>query len=226
LLLIVMVLCGAGGVWVLYGSAWVRVERVRISGTRVLDPQEVREAAAVPLDSPLMSVDTGAIAARLRERVPRIASVDVVRSWPHTIGLKVTERKPEVFLEIGGKFVEMDAKGVRFATTDRPPGGVLRLELDADRSPSLRRFGAERLRREGVRVAAGLPEEVRRDTRVIRVRSYDAISLELTGRRMVVWGSPERAAAKARALVALMKAARGARHFDVSAPSAPAASGS
>ncbi|KOG90098.1 cell division protein FtsQ, partial [Streptomyces varsoviensis] len=84
----------------------------------------------------------------------------------------------------------------------------------------------DRLRREAVRVAAELPAAVRKDTRTIRVRSYDSITLELTGDREVVWGSGERGAEKARTLTALMKAARGADHFDVSAPSSPAVSGS
>ena len=41
-----------------------------------------------------------------------------------------------------------------------------------------------------------------------------------------MWGSGEDGPAKARALTALMKASPKAGHFDVSAPTAPAASGS
>jgi cell division protein FtsQ len=57
---------------------------------------------------------------------------------------------------------------------------------------------------------------------VVRATSYDAISLELSGDRTVLWGSAEDSAAKAAALLAAMEAAGDARHFDVSAPSAPA----
>jgi cell division protein FtsQ len=60
----------------------------------------------------------------------------------------------------------------------------------------------------------------------VRVRSYDSITLELTGGRTVLWGSGEQEAAKAKSLTALMKAAEDAEHFDVSVPSAPASSGS
>ncbi|MFH8367259.1 cell division protein FtsQ/DivIB [Streptomyces sp. NPDC018031] len=222
LALVGAVLLGGAGTWVLYGSGWLRAERVNVSGTGVLGAEEVRKAAAVPLDSPMVSVDTGAIERRLKERLPRIADVDVVRSWPHTIRLEVTERKPEAVLRTRDGFTEVDAEGVRFATSEAAPKGVPLLELDIEDSPSTRRFGTDRLRREGVRVAAALPAPVHRATRVVRVRSYDAISLELTGGRTVMWGSGERNPAKARALTALMKAAPEARHFDVSAPSAPA----
>lgn len=216
----------AGVIWVLYGSSWLRAEQVRITGVEVLTEAEVDEAAAVPIGAPLISVDTDVIADRLRQKLPRIDSVDVVRSWPHDIGLKVTERKPVLLVKKGAKFIEVDAGGVRFATVDKAPAGVPLLELTPDQSASLRRFGSDRLVREAVRVAGELPGGVARDTRVVRVASFDAISLELTRGRAVNWGSSEDGPMKAKVLTALMKAAPKAGHFDVSAPIAPAVSDS
>ncbi|MFB7593949.1 cell division protein FtsQ/DivIB [Streptomyces sp. NPDC056160] len=225
-----VVLLGGGTLWVLYGSAWTRVERVSVSGTRALSPAQVRSAAAVPVGDPLISVDTAAIAARLRRQLPRIDSVDVVRSWPHGIELKVVERTAVMVEEKGGKFVEVDARGVRFATVAQAPKGVPVLELSLARSASaaasLRRFDEARLVREAVTVAGRIPAAVSHQTRAVKVRTYDDISLELSGGRTVVWGSGESGAEKARALTALMKASPGARHFDVSVPIAPASSGS
>ncbi|MYU17453.1 FtsQ-type POTRA domain-containing protein [Streptomyces sp. SID8361] len=221
---VAVTLLGAGAVWLLYGSSWLRAERVRVAGTAVLTAEEVRDAADVPLNTPLVAVDTGAIEHRLRERVPRIAKVDVSRSWPNTISLVVTERRPEAIVEEDGKFHEVDATGARFSTLSKRPKGVPLLEMEADRSPSSRHFGPAGLRREAVRVVTQLPEKVRQDTRSLRVRSYDSITLELTGGRTIAWGSGERGEAKAKTLTALMKARPDADHFDVSAPSAPAVS--
>jgi cell division protein FtsQ len=229
ILLSAVVLAGAATIWLLYGSPWLRVEKVSVSGVRVLTDRQVRDVADVSIGSPLISVDTDAIEARLRRKLPRIDAVDVVRSWPHGIGLKVTERTPVLILKNtgnGGKYVEVDAKGVRFATVSAAPKGVPALELAVSRSAVLRRFPVDRLVREAVGVAGDIPAAVRRDTRVVKVRSYDSISLELSGGRTVEWGSGEKGRAKARTLTALMKAAPGARHFDVSAPIAPASSGS
>ncbi|QIJ62179.1 FtsQ-type POTRA domain-containing protein [Streptomyces sp. JB150] len=229
-LAVALALLGAGGGWVLYGSQWLRLEEVSVSGTRVLTPAQVREAADAPLGAPLASVDTGAMENRLRRKLPRIAAVDVVRSWPQGIGLKVTERTPVLLVKKGGKFVEVDKGGVRFATVSHAPKGVPLLELRPSRSrsaaASLRRFGEGRLVREAVRVAGALPEAVAHRTRAVKVRSYDDISLTLTDGRTVAWGSGEKGAAKARTLTALLKAAPSARHFDVSVPTAPASSGS
>jgi cell division protein FtsQ len=230
ILVVALVLLGAGSVWLLYGSQWLRVERVSVSGTRVLTPAQVREAADVPAGSPLISVDTDAIEARLRQKLPRIDAVDVVRSWPHEIGLKVTERTPVLLVQKGRNFVEVDKKGVRFATVSEAPKGVPALKLTLSRSgsraASLRRFDETRLVREAVRVAGALPAAVARDARSVEVRSYDDISLELGDGRTIGWGSGENGADKARTLTALMKAAPGARHFDVSVPTAPASAAS
>ncbi|MFD5872774.1 cell division protein FtsQ/DivIB [Streptomyces sp. NPDC060322] len=219
-----LVLTAGATVWVLYGSSWLRLERVTTTGTGVLTRSEVEAAAAAPVGSPLVSVDTDAIAERLRRKLPRIDSVDVVRSWPHGVSLDVTERKPVLLVEKGEKFVEVDAKGVRFATVDEAPPHVPLLELAPDRSASLRRFGGDRLVREAVRVAGDLPARIAGQTRVVRTTSYDSTVLELTGDRTVMWGSSEEGTAKARVLTALMKASPKAGHFDVSAPTAPAAS--
>jgi cell division protein FtsQ len=226
---LVLLLGGFCG-WALYGSSWLRVERLTVSGTHVLTPREVRDAAAIPLGRPLISVDTDAVAGRLRRALPRIDSVDVVRSWPHGIGLEVIERTPVLLIKKGKKFAEVDAKGVRFATVAAPPKGVPTLQLAAkpDRSDaaSLRRFGTDRLVAAAVRAAGDLPAIADRDARIVKVRSYDSISVELTRGRVVVWGSEEQGSEKAATLSALMKAAPRARHFDVSVPTAPAAAGS
>lgn len=237
-----LVLLAAGSVWVLYGSKWLRVEHVSVSGTAVLTPAQVRRAAQVTLGEPLASVDTAAVEARLRRELPRIDTVDAVRSWPHGIVLKVTERVPVLLMEKGGSggsegkggkdggFVEVDDGGVRFATVAQAPKGIPTLRLDLSRSgsaaASLRRFGETRLVREAVGVAGDLPAAVAAQTQVVKVRTYDDITLELSGGRTVQWGSGENGRAKARALKALMKAAPRAGHFDVSVPTAPASSAS
>ncbi|MBJ3807468.1 cell division protein FtsQ/DivIB [Streptomyces flavofungini] len=229
-LVVALAVLAGGGAWVFYGSPWLRVERVTTSGTMVLTSHQVRESAGVPIGEPLISVDSGAIEERLRRELPRIDSVDVVRSWPHGIALKVTERTPALLIEKGGKFIEVDAKGVRFATVEKAPKGTPFLEMATDPSgsaaASLRRFDGTRLRREAARVVVALPGAVAADTRTVKVRSYDSISLRLRDGRTVMWGSGEKGRAKAEALAGLMKAVPKARHFDVSVPTAPASSAS
>jgi cell division protein FtsQ len=226
LVLAAVLVLGGFGLWLLYGSSWLRVGKVSVTGTRVLTENQIRSAARIPVGGPLISVDTTGAERRLRAALPRLAHASVVRDWPREIRLEVRERKPELAMRNGGKYSEVDADGVRFATVGKRPASVPLLVMDLQPSANPRYFGARRLRREAVTVAASLPEPVARDTHTVRVRSYDSVSLELAGGRTVLWGSGERGDEKARTLTALMKAAGRARHFDVSVPQAPAASGS
>ncbi|MFF2654655.1 cell division protein FtsQ/DivIB [Streptomyces sp. NPDC058045] len=223
---LLLALLAGPALWVLYGSSWLRTTRVQVTGTEVLTQAQVRDAARVPVGSPLVSVDTSAVAARLKKALPRVDSVDVSRSWPHDISLRVTERHAVAVLARGGRFAEVDRGGVRFATLARPPRGLPRIELRAADSPSRSRFGTGRLLRSAVAVVDDLPAAVHRDTRKVTVRSFDSVVLELTRSRTVNWGSGEESAAKSRVLSALMKAAPHSRHFDVSVPTAPASSAS
>jgi cell division protein FtsQ len=214
--------------WLLYASSWLRATTVTVTGTHVLTGAQVRAAAGIPLGGPLVSVDTDAVAQRLGARLRRIDAVDVSRSWPHTVTLKVTERTASALIPgSDGRFTEVDDDGVRFATVSTAPRGVplLKLAPSPTATASTRFFGIKRLLRAGVEVAENLPSAVRRDARVITVGGYDSITVELSGGRTVTWGSPREGGRKAAALTALLKAAKGAADFDVSAPSAPAASG-
>ncbi|MFI0899529.1 cell division protein FtsQ/DivIB [Streptomyces sp. NPDC020983] len=224
--LVALTLVLGGGTWAVYGSPWLRARTVSVHGTGVLTAQQVRRAAAVPLGGALVSVDTGAVRARLLKGLPRLKDARVHRAWPHTVRIDVTERTASAVLKSGTKFTEVDKDGVRFATVDRAPRGVPLLELTPDQTASFRHFGTKRLLQAAITVAGRLPDSLAGRATAIRVRSYDAITVELTGGRGVMWGSADGSAAKAAVLTALMKAEPHATHYDVSAPTAPAASGS
>ncbi len=226
--LVALTLVAAASTWALYGSSWFRATRVTVTGTGELTSQQIERAARVPLGGPLVSVDTGAVRKRLLAALPRLREVSVSRSWPHTVVVKVTERTPSAVLRTGSRYTEVDRGGVRFATVDHAPAGVPVVQLTPDRAQaaaSLRQFGTQRLLQAAITVAGDLPDALRGHATAIRVRSYDGITVELSGHREVVWGSDEDGPLKSGVLAALMKAEPDADRYDVSAPTAPAASG-
>lgn len=228
--LVVLAVLGGGGAWIVYGTGLLEVRAVSVAGTEVLTRDQVREAAAVPMRRPLAAVDTSAVERRLLAGLPRIDRVKVERFWPHTLRLVVTERRPVAVLRRAGGYTEVDKGGVRFADVAEAPSGVPVVELKVKPSGSGQAagrgyFGTERLLRSAVEVAAALPAPVRRVTEAIEVRSFDGIRLRLSGGRAVVWGSSQEGARKAAALTAVMRADRGAKRYDVSAPSSPASAG-
>ncbi|MBN2507789.1 MAG: FtsQ-type POTRA domain-containing protein [Verrucomicrobia bacterium] len=88
---------GRGGDWLLgrliYTNPAFAIHTVEVETDGVLSPEQLRTWAGVRLRSNLMMLDLGRIKRDL-ELVPAIESVAVERVLPHTLRLRVTERRP------------------------------------------------------------------------------------------------------------------------------------
>ncbi|MFF0410037.1 cell division protein FtsQ/DivIB [Kitasatospora sp. NPDC004745] len=213
--------------WVVFLSSVLDVREVAVQGAKddKLTADQVREAIGRVGDGPLARVDLDAVQHRV-EAIPRVAKAEVWRGWPHTLQVKVVQRTPVAAVKgDDGRFTQVDAAGVSFATESAPPAGVpvveLRLSQQAKDSDGV--ISRAQLVQGAVSVAAGLPPEVAKRAGAVLVHSYDDIQLQLSGGATVRWGSPEQIDRKARVLVALM--GQKGTNFDVSAPEAPAVSG-
>ncbi|MFD7907862.1 cell division protein FtsQ/DivIB [Kitasatospora sp. NPDC059722] len=213
--------------WVVFFSSLLDVRDVAVQGATddKLTADQVRAAIGGLGDGPLARVDLDAAQRRV-EAIPRVAGAEVWRGWPHTLQVKVTQRKAVAAVKgDDGQFTQVDAGGVSFATEAAPPAGVPVVEL----RPSQQAKDADgvisraQLVQGAVAVAAGLPSDVAQRAGALLVHSYDDIELQLNGGATVRWGSPEQNDRKARVLVALL--AQKGTNYDVSAPDAPAVSG-
>jgi cell division protein FtsQ len=215
-------LLGSGS-WLVYFSSVLDVRTVTVGGTRVLTRDQVLAAAAVPLGGPLERLDTGAAAARVRRALARVASVDVSTSLPHTVRIQVTERVAIAAIKgDDGQYTQVDAGGVRFASSATAPAGVpvVELALSPAGKSALAAFPEQVLVASAVEVAKALPASVALRTRSVVVHSYDDLELQLSSGAQVLWGSPERAPRKAVVLAALLR--QQGTTYDVSAPDDPA----
>ncbi|MFE4359090.1 cell division protein FtsQ [Kitasatospora xanthocidica] len=229
-----IVVLGALGAAVLGVLAWlvffssvldVRTVAVQGAGDDKLTPDQVREAVGGLGDGPLARVDLDGVRHRV-EGIPRVARAEVWRGWPHTLRVKVVQRTAVAAVKgDDGRFTQVDAGGVSFATEPAPPEGVpvveLRLSQQANDVDGV--ISRPQLVQGAVAVAAGLPPEVAKRVGSVLVHSYDDIQLQLSGGVTVRWGSPEQIDRKARVLVALLN--QKGTNFDVTAPEAPAVSG-
>lgn len=209
--------------WLVWFSPVLDVRTVSVSGTRVLTVDQVLAAARVPTGGPLERLDAGAVRARVRAALPRVEQVQVSTSLPHSVRLRITERSAIAAVRgADGRYSQVDAAGVRFATTATAPAGipVVELALSAQGRGALAVFPERTLVASAVAVAKALPAAVAQQTRAVVVHSYDDLELQLTGGSVVLWGSSEQDPRKAVVLTALLH--RKGSTYDVSAPDEPA----
>lgn len=207
---VLVVLLGAG--WLVFFSSVLAVNGVQVEGTRVLEPDVVRRAAAVPTGKPLATVDLDAITARV-ERLPAVKSVDVSRSWPDKVRLDVTERRAVAVVQpqSGGLPHAVDDDGVQFRQLARVPRGLPTIRTGDD-------AGAVAVT-EAAQVAGSLPPGLARKVAFVEVHTVDTISLVLHSGRLVRWGSADGSADKARVLAVLLR--QKASVYDVRVPGQP-----
>jgi cell division protein FtsQ len=208
-LLAVAAVLGAVG-WALLGTALLGVRSVHVLGTTRVTAAEVRAAAAVRPNEPLARLDTAAVAARVAA-LPSVRAVEVDRQWPRGLLITVHERVPAAVQLQGSSFALVDKEGVSFAVVPTRPRGLPLVSAPVDAGSAALRAALE--------VLGDAPPSLNGQLLEVRAATPDQVTLRLTHKRTVVWGSPERGRRKAAVLAALMS--RRAKVYDVSAPDAP-----
>jgi len=190
------------------------VSSVEVVGVRALTVDQVRAAAAVVRGSPMVRLSTDGIAARVA-RLPRVASVNVSRSWPDTVRVEVTERVPIGAVAAPDGVRLVDGTGLEFATVAVWPLGLPKIDLPAA-SPVDARTQAL------VRVLMALPAQLRPMVAQASAPTPASVRFTLADGRIVVWGSADDSVRKSAVLGALLT--RPGKIFDVSSPDLPTVS--
>ena len=209
-----VVALGGLTVWLFYFSSVFAVSGVKVSGADTVPVATITQVAEAPTGTPLVKVDLGAIAERVRT-IQAVADAQVTRAWPNQLKIVVTERVPVVVVTDGSNFELVDATGVSFKTVPaRPEGLPEALVVGTRRDVTIRSV---------VTVSAALPVKLRSEVESISAASPDSITLNLGSKVKVVWGSSDDSARKAEVLSVLMR--REAKVYDVSAPDLPVTKG-
>ena len=210
-LLLVGVLLLGGAVWLAYFSPLLVVRKVAVAGHRHLRSEQVIAAAKVPLGTPLARQDVEAIAQRATT-LPAVRAASVTRTWPDTITVTVTERRPLLAVRQPGGFALVDADGVAFTDSGSLPDGVLLAEVNPTDRPLLHQVGI---------VAAALSGGLGQQVSTLTATNADRIRVELKSGVTVNWGSAADSALKAEIVAALLETKK-ATSLDVSSPHNPA----
>ncbi len=194
----------------LYFTPIMSARSIVVVGLGTVTQDEVTAAAGVAPGTPLLQVDTDAVAERVAA-IRRVASARVQRQYPSTLRVTVVERLPVVVKDYPDGPHLFDKDGVDFATAP-PPTGVPYLDADnpGPRDPPTKA---------ALQVMTALRPEVAGQVARIAAPSVAAITLTLIDGRTVVWGTTDRTDEKALKLGALLT--QPGKTYDVSSPDLP-----
>lgn len=208
--LIVLGVASVGLGLVLYFTPVMSARSVVVVGTGAVSREEVVDVAKVAPGTPLLQIDTDAVADRVAG-IRRVASARVQREYPSTLRITILERVPIVVKDFGDGPHLFDRDGVDFATAPPPPGLAY---IDVDNPGP-----TDPTTRAALEVMTALRPEVAAQVSRIAAPSVASITLTLTDGRTVVWGTTERTGEKAEKLAALLT--QPGRVYDVSSPDLP-----
>jgi cell division protein FtsQ len=194
--------------WLVYGTPLLGVRHVQVRGTALLDPDRVRDAAAIPDGTPLASLDLHAVQRRVAALTP-VRRATVTRDWPYTVVIEVTERTGYAALHRSDQGYEiMDDSGLVFRTVPVEPGlPLVKLAAPGPADASTQAV---------LQVLAVLTPQLRGQLLTLVADGPARIRLELRGDRQVIWGDATENADKAKVATVLL--GHPGSVIDVSAP--------
>jgi cell division protein FtsQ len=206
-----VILLAGLAVWLVGFSSVFAASRIEVRGNSQVTAAEVQAAAAVPLGTPLIRLDTAAIAARV-EALPPVAAAEITRHLDGAVEIAVTERTALYALRVDGAYHLVDAGGFDYLTVAEAPEGLLQATVAA---------GQDRLLADAATAVAALTPALREQITSMNVTSPDHIEFALASGATLLWGSAEDSDLKAVAAEALVLNVAAA-YYDVSAPAYPA----
>lgn len=205
-----------GLVWLVWFSSVLGVSSVKVEGTETIEPADVRAAADITRGSPLARLDTSEIQARVAS-LERVERVEVERSWPRTVVIRVLERTAVAWMRDGPEIRGIDRHGVDFRSYSREPSLV---EIRVSTTDPRRRQQALEGLGQVIVVLQENDPALLDEIDHLSAESTDSIELQLSEGRTVTWGSADSSEEKLTVLKALLDSVE-ARGYDVSAPDQP-----
>ncbi|MEW5813010.1 MAG: cell division protein FtsQ/DivIB [Actinomycetota bacterium] len=194
----------------LYFTPIMSARSIVVIGLGAVPQDEVVAVAGVSPGTPLLQVDTDAVAEKVAG-IRRVASARVQREYPSTLRITVVERVPVVIRDYPDGVHLFDKDGVDFATGPPPPGiPYLDVENPGPDDPATKA---------ALEVVTSLRPEVAAQVGRVSAPSVAAITLTLIDGRTVVWGTTDRTEEKALKLGALLT--QPGKTYDVSSPDLP-----
>jgi len=145
--------------YTLLQSSIFNVKKILVQGNQYLTQEKIKSVSGIKAGVNIFKLNLEPAAVNLK-LMPMIKEVQVVRSLPATVVIKVAERAPSGLLTAGDRFIEIDEEGVYLKETSAGVSGlpvITGLSYDLpDPGQVVRAEGLEN----ALEVISGLPEEV------------------------------------------------------------------
>ena len=208
-------LCALIGYLLLWHTSLIAVRGIRVSGAKSVSTARILTTSQIHTGTAMAALNTAAAAARI-EDIPQIASASVSRHWPGTVVVTVVERVPAALVPDARGYEVVDGGGVVFGQVAKTVSGLPVITVSAPAR-------ADEVVPGALAALRALPAAIDKQISAITASDPYAITLRFTDGATVNWGGGDDAVDKARDLEALLRIG-GGRHYDVSAPDAPAMS--
>jgi cell division protein FtsQ len=191
-----------------------------VVGAQHTGSEAVLEAAGLVDHPPLIDVDPKSAARRV-QRLPWIAHAEVVRHWPDSVTISVTERVPLGSMARPGRGVALvDATGRVLAWQDGAPTGLVLAAPVTPGRPGTVLPGAAR---PALVVASALPATLAGRVHEVAVDARGVVTVGLGGRLSAMLGSTRDLQAKLIAVASVLAGVHlsGPAMIDVTVPDEP-----
>ncbi len=203
-------------VWVVGFSSLLSVRedslQVSVRSGEDLDTDFARSRLLREVGTPLLRVDTGAVADSLMEN-PQVADATVSRLWPGGLSAELTPRVAVIAVETKDGYQCVAEDGVAVFTTETTPDGLPVVKAGDAGSATGTQI------EEVLTVWADLPIELRQEIASISLQGT-TLGFTLMNGASVIWGDESQTEFKSQVLQLLLSE-REAQTYDVSTPNRP-----
>ena len=191
--IVAVVLVAIGG-WTLLHRSWFSAKTINVTGAGHETSAAVIEAAGLAGHPPLVSIDTGAVAAGV-EQLAWVKRAVVTLRWPSTVDISVTDRTPTGAVQVGSSWLLVDGTGRILQRMATKPFNqvVLQIPKLAATTPGMSLGAAAQ---PAVTVAGTLPPAFRAQVVLVTGNEDGTITLHLTSPVLVELGPATELTAK------------------------------
>jgi len=199
----ILAVAGSAGVgWGALRSPLLDVDRVRVTGAVRTPVAEVLAASGVRPGMALVDVDAET-AATTAARLPWVLRVRVIRDWPASVSVQVTEREPVAVARVGDRsWALIDGDGRVLDSVAEPPPGLPTVSAGSPVGPSGTRLDPAWA--PVLSVATSAPSQLRGRLSAVVEAEGGGVELRLAPDGVVRFGPPEQVGEKFTAVATVL----------------------